>query len=202
MKCKGSVHLSCIRDVFQRCGMVEFSSPEMRPIFVIQCKMWDMCRMSSKANVIRGGLGLTGGLSDIGSLIDCFYGILDKTTKLDILDKWCEMRRKIYDEYINPVSTTNMERILNDPADMKDTDPLFQTLRQADHDRALFADLQWVSLCRKLPIYRLTRYQARAVYRPRYDPLFYHRRSVKAYARRGWEADIGRHGERQSSRRT
>lgn len=38
-----------------------------------------------------------------------------------------------------------MKRILNDPDDIRDTDPLFQSLRKAVDDPVLFEDLQWVS---------------------------------------------------------
>lgn len=90
---------------------------------------------------------MTGGLSDIGSLVDCLYGIVDGKTDLNILEKWCEIRREIYHSYIDPVSITNMKRLTKAPHELKLMDPFFQALTKAANDPALLADLRMVSHC-------------------------------------------------------
>lgn len=88
---------------------------------------------------------MTGGLSDIGSLVDCFYGMLDGQTDEKILDKWDEVRRKIYKEYIDPLSTANMLRLFKDPAEVKANDPFFRMMDEAAKDPKLAEELRMVS---------------------------------------------------------
>jgi len=62
-----------------------------------------------------GGLGLTGGLADIGSLYECLVGIHEGKASLDILDKYDEIRQQKFNQIINPVSIANLERMFADP---------------------------------------------------------------------------------------
>lgn len=71
----------------------------------------------------RGGLGLTSGIADAGSLIDCLYGMLDGKAGLDILDRYDEDRRRVYDTQTNPVSTGNLERMMKDVESVVANDP-------------------------------------------------------------------------------
>jgi len=43
-----------------------------------------------------GGMGLTGGLCDAGGLSDCLIGVLQKGCGDDLLDKYAEIRKKIF----------------------------------------------------------------------------------------------------------
>jgi 2-polyprenyl-6-methoxyphenol hydroxylase-like FAD-dependent oxidoreductase len=43
-----------------------------------------------------GGMGLTGGLCDAGGLSDCLIGVLRMGCGEDLLDKYAEIRRKIF----------------------------------------------------------------------------------------------------------
>jgi 2-polyprenyl-6-methoxyphenol hydroxylase-like FAD-dependent oxidoreductase len=43
-----------------------------------------------------GGMGLTGGLCDAGGLSDCLIGVLKKGCGDDLLDKYAEIRKKIF----------------------------------------------------------------------------------------------------------
>lgn len=121
----------------------------MRPTCAIRCistlTLFQCTSADTGTDVRRGGLGLTGGLSDIGSLADCFYGILDGQTDDSILDKWDEVRRKIYKEYIDPLSTTNLQRLLKDPAEVRANDPFFKVMDQAAKDPGLAEELHMVS---------------------------------------------------------
>jgi hypothetical protein len=47
-------------------------------------------------------MGLTGGLVDAGGLSDCFIGIAQKGCDESILDKYAEIRRKIFLEVTDP----------------------------------------------------------------------------------------------------
>jgi hypothetical protein len=71
----------------------------------------------------RGGLRLTSGIADAGSLIDCLYGILDGKADLDILDEYDEDRRRVYETQTNPVSTGNLERMMKEVEFVAANDP-------------------------------------------------------------------------------
>jgi hypothetical protein len=94
----------------------------------------------------RGGLGLTGGLADVGSLVDCFYGIDDGKATMDILDKYDEVRRGVYHNIIDPVSSINLERLWKEPESIRETDPFFIMLRKAAADPKVAEELQMVSI--------------------------------------------------------
>ncbi|PCH02624.1 Monooxygenase, FAD-binding [Penicillium occitanis (nom. inval.)] len=86
-----------------------------------------------------GGLGLTTGIADIGSLVDCFYGIYDGKARLDILDKYDEARRNIFHTVTDVVSTANLNRVRSDPDSLLNGgDPFFALLDAAKKDPSLF----------------------------------------------------------------
>ena len=63
-----------------------------------------------------GGLGLTGGFADVGSLYDCFLGIHKGVADDSILDKYSEIRIKIWREMIDPQSRENFNRLWSEEA--------------------------------------------------------------------------------------
>jgi hypothetical protein len=65
-----------------------------------------------------GGLGLTGGIVDIGGLYDCLAGIYHGKADPSILDKYSEIRRQKYSEIINPVSSENIVRLFGQDPDL------------------------------------------------------------------------------------
>lgn len=81
-----------------------------------------------------GGLGLTGGIVDVGGLSQCLIGIAEGKANDDILDRYDEVRRKIWHEIINPVSSSNFTRVSSDPDVIGDTDELIQMARRAWED--------------------------------------------------------------------
>jgi len=81
-----------------------------------------------------GGLGLTGGIVDVGGLSQCLIGISEGKATDDILDKYDEVRRKIWHEIINPVSSGNFVRVSSDPDVVADTDEVIQMSLKAWHD--------------------------------------------------------------------
>ncbi|KAL2075388.1 hypothetical protein VTL71DRAFT_331 [Oculimacula yallundae] len=84
-----------------------------------------------------GGLGLTGGLTDVGGLYQCLSGINQGKCDESILDKYAEIRRNIYD-MIDIVSSANFERVSSkDPDRTAREDPFFQLVEQANEDPAV-----------------------------------------------------------------
>ncbi|KAK0388671.1 hypothetical protein NLU13_4914 [Sarocladium strictum] len=84
-----------------------------------------------------GGLGLTGGICDVGSLADCLTAIhRGQATADKILDVYNDVRRRIFSEIVNPTATENMRLVYSDPAVAKEssTGKLFL---QAEKDRDL-----------------------------------------------------------------
>ncbi|KAF2679763.1 FAD/NAD(P)-binding domain-containing protein [Lentithecium fluviatile CBS 122367] len=80
-----------------------------------------------------GGLGLTGGFADVGSLYDCLTGIHTDELDESILDKYSEERIKIWREMIDPMSRANFHRLW-DPECVKDRDEFFKMCEQATND--------------------------------------------------------------------
>lgn len=73
--------------------------------------------IARRSNIINsGGLGLTGGFADVGSLYDCLAGIHDDELDLDILDKYSEVRMKIWRDMIGPLSCSNSRRLWDENA--------------------------------------------------------------------------------------
>lgn len=84
-------------------------------------------------NSRSGGLGLTGGFADVGSLYDCFMGIHQDELDESILDKYSEIRTKIWREMIDPMSRANFHRLW-DPACEQEKEEFFKFCEKADKD--------------------------------------------------------------------
>lgn len=94
-----------------------------------------------------GGLGLTGGIVDVGGLYDCLRGIYEKKADTTILDKYNEIRRQKWLDVIDVVSSSNLRRLFEvDPEQALETDGFFQMLRKAETDPACSQELQNVSI--------------------------------------------------------
>ncbi|KAJ5385553.1 hypothetical protein N7517_003464 [Penicillium concentricum] len=81
-----------------------------------------------------GGLGLTGGLVDVGNLADCLVGIHQGLADEAILDRYSEVRRQKYEDIINVVSSINLQRMWRDPDTVVNDDPFFKELAKANTD--------------------------------------------------------------------
>ncbi|TVY85205.1 FAD-dependent monooxygenase terC [Lachnellula suecica] len=81
-----------------------------------------------------GGLGLTGGFADIAGLAECLEGIHSGQADHSILDKWDEVRRDIYQSYINPISTANFIRVAQLDLDRALEDPFFSMVLKSNTD--------------------------------------------------------------------
>ncbi|KAK5659397.1 hypothetical protein OQA88_1490 [Cercophora sp. LCS_1] len=81
-----------------------------------------------------GGLGLTGGIADVGSLYDSFLGIHTDKADDEILTKYSEERIRIWQEIINPRSQENMKRLFEyESADeFVEKDPFYKLLKEME----------------------------------------------------------------------
>jgi len=94
-----------------------------------------------EANTLRavcnpfGGLGLTGGIVDVGGLYDCLAGIYEGKADRSILDTYSEIRRKKYQELTDPISQENLRRLFDqDPDKALETDEFLKTLKNNEND--------------------------------------------------------------------
>ncbi|KIY01304.1 uncharacterized protein Z520_02856 [Fonsecaea multimorphosa CBS 102226] len=93
-----------------------------------------------------GGLGLTGGIADVGSLIDCLVGIHTGRANDDILDKYDEIRRQKWQNFTDPTSTRNLRRVTNDDEESIKKDPFLQYLTASSAGNNSTVELQAAEL--------------------------------------------------------
>lgn len=91
-----------------------------------------------------GGLGLTGGLVDAGNLFDCLNGIHQGLADDSILSKYDQLRREMYQNIINPVSSENIRRLWQGPSEVQE-DKFLEMCRNAETDPELSRQMQIVS---------------------------------------------------------
>lgn len=88
-----------------------------------------------------GGLGLTGGMVDAGNLADCLIGLSNGVADESILDKYDEIRREMWHNVINPISSANLVRMHPENLDHVMDEPFFQQLVVAEKDPKLMKEL-------------------------------------------------------------
>jgi len=90
-----------------------------------------------------GGLGLTGGIVDVGGLYDCLAGIYDGKADTSILDKYSEIRRQKYNDIVNPVSSENLIRLHSqDPDKALENDEFLKLCKKAEADSEFSRKMQ------------------------------------------------------------
>lgn len=104
----------------------------------------------------RGGLGLTGGIADVGSLVDSIRGIHEGKASLKILEVYDEKRREIYRNFIDPVSTANLNRCRQEGSKALENDKILQFIKMASQDKAETSKLLHVSNDSQTPGYKDT----------------------------------------------
>jgi 2-polyprenyl-6-methoxyphenol hydroxylase-like FAD-dependent oxidoreductase len=93
-----------------------------------------------------GGLGLTGGLVDVGGLAECLEGMEKGVADDSILDKYDEIRRNMWHEIINPVSSSNFLRVsATDPDTATVKDEFLKMVDEASRDQKIRDELDQVS---------------------------------------------------------
>ncbi|KAM0809722.1 putative FAD-binding domain-containing protein [Seiridium cardinale] len=90
-----------------------------------------------------GGMGLTGGIVDVGGLRDCLVGIYEGKADDTILDRYNEIRRQKYLEIIDVVSTENIRRLFStDPDRALETDGFLRMCKQASENPEVAKQMQ------------------------------------------------------------
>lgn len=75
-----------------------------------------------------GGLGLTGGIVDVGGLYDCLLGIHTRKADDNILDIYSKVRRAKYTDFVDPVSSHNIRLLFEQNPDTAVGDNAFLSL--------------------------------------------------------------------------
>ena len=94
-----------------------------------------------------GGLGLTGGFGDVMGLADCLAGIATGQADDSILDKYDQVRKSIFLNVVDPISTANFLRITtlaSEEAIQKD--PFFKMCEAATRDPQVQEKIQKVGV--------------------------------------------------------
>ncbi|KKY20209.1 putative fad binding domain-containing protein [Diplodia seriata] len=93
-----------------------------------------------------GGLGLTGGIVDVGGLYDCLAGIHDGLADESILDIYSDVRRRMWTDIVDPVSSDNIRRLFGqDPDRAAETDDFIKLINVAEKDERVRDELRAVS---------------------------------------------------------
>ncbi|KAK6199102.1 hypothetical protein LQW54_010084 [Pestalotiopsis sp. IQ-011] len=84
-----------------------------------------------------GGLGLTGGIVDVGGLVDCLIGIYKGKADDNILDIYSKVRREKYRQFVDPISSANLIRMYDeDPNTVLQRDEALQMMKSIGNDPA------------------------------------------------------------------
>jgi len=90
-----------------------------------------------------GGMGLTGGIVDVGALFQCLEGIHQGLADDSILDVYCSVQRKKWHEIINPVSTGNIRRLFQqNPDTALEDDEFLRLVKKSETDLELNRQIQ------------------------------------------------------------
>ena len=77
-----------------------------------------------------GGLGLTGGIVDVGGLYDCLVGIYEGKADPSILDIYSDVRREKYKTVTDVISQDNIRRLFDqDPDKALENDSFLKMLK-------------------------------------------------------------------------
>lgn len=99
----------------------------------------------TQGSTFSGGLGLTGGIVDVGGLYECLIGIYRGEADSSILDKYNEVRKQKYLEIVDPISSDNIRRLFDqDPDKALETDLFLQMCKRGETDKQFSRELQLV----------------------------------------------------------
>lgn len=99
---------------------------------------------------ISGGLGLTGGIADVGGLYECLIGLFTGRADSSILDIYSQVRRTKYQEIVDPISTENLYRMFKiHPDEVLEKDEFLKMCKRAEKDRELASKMLQVSLLKQ-----------------------------------------------------
>ncbi|EXJ73907.1 uncharacterized protein A1O5_02201 [Cladophialophora psammophila CBS 110553] len=89
-----------------------------------------------------GGLGLTGGIVDVGGLSDCLVGIYHGKADDSILDIYSQVRRQKYSEVIDPISSSNIRLMFDsDPGTVMETNEFLKLAKRSETDKVFAKEM-------------------------------------------------------------
>lgn len=115
------------------------------------CKSLHYCFPLCPLTFSSGGMGLTGGIIDVGGLSDCLVGIHRGKADDSILDKYSEIRSEKFRTLSDPISSENLRRLWKDPETVGDEDGFMLALKKAAVDKEFSKEFQKVSFQRDSP---------------------------------------------------
>ncbi|KIY01636.1 uncharacterized protein Z520_03188 [Fonsecaea multimorphosa CBS 102226] len=117
--------------------IVNFSPYRIHQRLAPSMRVGRFCLAADAAHLCNpfGGMGLTGGIVDIGGLYDCLVGIHEGLADDSILDKYSEIRRQKYKEVVDPISSANIVRLFGqDPDKALENDEFLQMCLRTETD--------------------------------------------------------------------
>ena len=89
---------------------------------------------------------MTGGIVDVAGVYECLVGIYTDRADQSILDIYSDIRRKKYQEIVDPISSSNLRRMFSvHPDKVLETDEFLQICKKAANDPILASELLQVS---------------------------------------------------------
>lgn len=124
--------------------LTNFSPYKVHQRLAPKMRVGRVCLAADAAHLCNpwGGLGLTGGIVDVGGLADCLTGIYHGLADETILEEYDAVRRKKYTELIDPISSENLRRMFQDPDGIVERDSFLQACVQAETDLESARQLQ------------------------------------------------------------
>lgn len=119
--------------------LTNFSPYKVHQRLAPRMRVGRFCLAADAAHLCNpfGGLGLTGGIVDVGGLYDCLLGIYNDQADDSVLDKYDQVRREKYQQFINPISSDNIKRLQQDPDGALERDEFLQLLVKCQSDSKL-----------------------------------------------------------------
>ncbi|KAI1623585.1 hypothetical protein EDD37DRAFT_429969 [Exophiala viscosa] len=125
--------------------IVNFSPYKIHQRLAPSMRVGRFCLAADAAHLCNpfGGMGLTGGIVDVGGLYDCLAGIYEGLADPSILDKYAEIRAQKYNEIVNPISSDNIVRLNGqDPDKALENDEFLRMCKRAETDHEFAKQMQ------------------------------------------------------------
>ncbi|KIW73075.1 hypothetical protein PV04_01222 [Phialophora macrospora] len=125
--------------------VVNFSPYKIHQRLAPSMRVGRFCLAADAAHLCNpfGGMGLTGGIVDIGGLYDCLAGIYEGVADDKILDLYSQVRRQKYNDVVNPISSANIVRLFGqDPDTALQTDEFLQLCKRTEEDEDFAREFQ------------------------------------------------------------
>jgi hypothetical protein len=125
--------------------VVNFSPYKIHQRLAPSMRVGRFCLAADAAHLCNpfGGMGLTGGIVDVGGLYDCLAGIYEGVADDKILDLYSQVRRQKYNDVVNPISSANIVRLFGqDPDTALQNDEFLQLCKRTEEDDEFAREFQ------------------------------------------------------------